>query len=137
MGYVRILLAHLKPVPEILAVKTGECVNVCTYWKVGFVPKCRHRKKGALACMRARCGAIARNKGVRGTGGARTSKKMASLEDRRNLRTYVRTYVRTLNISEGHGWRRCQLGNNNLKGSQVIVDGGASRQNNFRDAVAQ
>ena len=52
MGYVRILLAHLKPVPEILAVKTGECVNVCTYWKVGFDPKCRHYKKARwLACV--------------------------------------------------------------------------------------
>ena len=59
--------------------------------------------------------------------------EMTSLEDRRNLRTYVRA----LNISEGHGWRRCQLGNNNLKGAQVIVDGGDSRRNNFRDAVAQ
>ena len=55
MGYVRILLAHLKPVLEILAVKTGECVNVCTYVRIGksaLIPNAGITKKARwLACV--------------------------------------------------------------------------------------
>ena len=112
---------------EIGAVKNGECVNVCTYVctyvraPAGVEVELQAATVDQQGCSWWAYGDVAHDPDRKPKAGKWPGPWPA----------WLPTYWKV-----GFG-SKCQLGNNNLKGAQVIVDGGESRRNDFRDAVAQ